>query len=164
MAASGATDFARYVAAEMPDLDVTEAEDTAQHLMHGLSYSLEEGPAKAREWEREWNLEREREKEKLLERAAARRHSSSHASTIEELEMASSSVRNEVLHGVEESGEEGEDMSKGDETGRLDVFRDEYDEYGDELGLGTQQASGSLPAFERDPSIVDPDYFDEDFD
>ena len=53
MRSAGATEFAAYLSVKTADLDVAEEPDadTTQQLLHGLSYSLEEAPAKVRERE-----------------------------------------------------------------------------------------------------------------
>jgi hypothetical protein len=59
MVAAGSADFARFVLADMPDLEEAATDDSVQHLLHGLSYSLEEDPARQRERERAWDRDRD---------------------------------------------------------------------------------------------------------
>jgi hypothetical protein len=193
MVAAGAGEFAGFLSAEMPDLEMADL-DSTQLLLHGLSYSLEEGPARERELEQE----RERERERALEQ--------------EQWLGGSSGVsRRPLLSGVEESAEEGEAEAEDEEEGEeeeeeeegerqgsgeewrrdgggrdgdgllyggeegseyatesaaeLELLNASYDdEYGDELGslAGSHAASARQPALARDPSIIDPDYLDDE--
>ena len=182
MDAAGAGEFADFLAEELLDLSVATSDvDTTQQLMQGLSYSLEGGLVAARE-----NVYGRGVMESSCRHDASETSFQLGTSSL----MNDRSVLG-PLSEVEESAEEGEGADKdgGNDEGTeqeedvgallqvspigegsgirdarepLDAFNDDDDEYGDESGMAGNHVRVK-PSHLRDPSIIDPDYFDDDF-
>ena len=144
--------------------------DTTQQLLHGLSYSLEEAPARGRERdlqeeEREQERERERERKMESERGLAWLHEREHGGGTVALRGETSRP---TLSGVEESAEEGEEAEEEEEGEEAEEEEEgEAESRGDGGGGGGGGGDGGedwLERGERDEDDDDVDDVDDDDD